>query len=485
MDYNSEQLSLILSSLRFNEGENEVVEFKKAESNFDTDKIGRYFSALSNEANLKKRSYAWLIFGVDDNKRVTGSSYRANGTELNNLKYEMYRDTSPNISFLHIHTLDTADGRVVMMQIPPAPDGMPVAWKTYHYGREGESLVGLGIEKIERIRKQALEQQFEKLTAYSANNEDEIINLLDFTPIRKAFPNLQNLPDDQIISFCINNNIVKVDANNYSITNLGAILLAKDIGKFETITSIAVRLFKYKGVNRNEIDLKQSGTKGYALGFEGLIREIKRHIEREEITGSVRRKIFMIPELTLREIIINAMIHQDFTNSNKGPLIEVFSDRVEIINSGKPLVEINRMIDSPAKSRNTLLSSLMNKLGLCEEVGSGIDRALAEIEKEALPPIRFEVYENDFTKVTIQFKQSLRQMSREDRILCCYQHACLMKLSNTFMTNASLRRRLDIPSSNYPLASSIISDSIAAGLVKPATQSLEGRRDSNYLPYWA
>ena len=135
--------------------EGEVVEFKQAGKDYDTNKIGEYFSALSNEANLRGEGRAWLVFGVDNKTRtVVGTDYRQQAERLHSLKMQIAADTSPNITLRDIHELSTPQGRVLLFEIPAAPQGMPVAWKGHYYARAGESLTSLGLDKLDTIRQQ-------------------------------------------------------------------------------------------------------------------------------------------------------------------------------------------------------------------------------------------------------------------------------------------------------------------------------------------
>jgi len=136
--------------------ETEVLEFKEAKINYDFNKIGKYFSALSNEANLLGKSEAWLLFGVKNDKTIVGTSYRLDGASLHNLKKEVADKTSNRISFKEIYEVQIEHVRVILFEIPSAPKGLPVAWSGHYFGRDNESLDALNLEEIERIRSQAL-----------------------------------------------------------------------------------------------------------------------------------------------------------------------------------------------------------------------------------------------------------------------------------------------------------------------------------------
>jgi len=192
----------------------------------------------------------------------------------------------------------------------------------------------------------------------------------------------------------------------------------------------------------------------------------------------LREKQKMYPEIAIREFVANALIHQDFTISGAGPLIEIFDNRVEITNTGEPLIDTERFIDHAAISRNEDLASFMRQIGFCEELGSGIDRALIEISVYQLPAPKFEADDN-FTKVTMLAYKKLNNMTNEEKTRACYQHAVLKLLEGKRMTNESLRERFGIKKQNYSTASRIISETVKAGKIK------KSERLKEYIPFWA
>ena len=147
-------LELLLHRLII-EWESEVVEFKEAGQDYSTDKIGEYFSALANEANLRGCEKAWLIFGINNKtKSVIGSAYRLESERLQNTKMQIAQNTQPSVTFRNISELATAAGRVILFEVPAAPRGLPIAWKGHYYARAGESLTHLGLDKLDEIRQQ-------------------------------------------------------------------------------------------------------------------------------------------------------------------------------------------------------------------------------------------------------------------------------------------------------------------------------------------
>lgn len=155
-----EELKKLLDELRTLPDEAEWVEFKEAKNTFHFDELGKYFSALSNEANLKNKEHGWLIFGIEHkNRKIINTKFRSNRTDLDSLKSEIANKTTNRITFVEIYELHFPEGRVIMFQIPGAPKGIPVAWNGHYYGRYGESLVALNIQEIEQIRNQG--QQYD------------------------------------------------------------------------------------------------------------------------------------------------------------------------------------------------------------------------------------------------------------------------------------------------------------------------------------
>ena len=136
--------------------EDEVIEFKRAGDGYSTSDIGKYFSALANEANLRGEEKAWLVFGVDDKSRaVVGTDYRPEHERLQSLKMQIAGGTEPSITLREIHELHLAEGRVLLFEIPAAPEGMPIAWQGHYYARAGQSLTNLGLDKQDAIRRQS------------------------------------------------------------------------------------------------------------------------------------------------------------------------------------------------------------------------------------------------------------------------------------------------------------------------------------------
>ena len=185
----------------------------------------------------------------------------------------------------------------------------------------------------------------------------------------------------------------------------------------------------------------------------------------------------------MREFLANALVHQDFMEHSSKPLVEIYKDRVKITNPGSPLVSVDRFIDTPSKTRNPRFAKLMRDAGFCEQRGSGVDRAIAAIEKAALPPPLIEDIENS-TVVTVFMPRNFAGMSQEERIRACFQHACLKYEQGNPMSNGSLRERFGLSERQYPQVSNVIRDTIEAGRIKPLNAD-QANRNARYIPYFA
>ena len=239
----------------------------------------------------------------------------------------------------------------------------------------------------------------------------------------------------------------------------------------------------WEGEGRLKTSRERVGKRGYAAGFTGLINHLTELLPRNEvIEKALRHEAPVFPDLAVRELIANALIHQDFSITGAGPMVEVFRDRMEITNPGGPLVTVARLLDSPPRSRNEILASFMRRVGIYEERGSGVDKVVSETEVYQLPAPVWELLD-DFTRVILFAPREFREMDKSSRVHACYLHACLRHVMRNPMTNTSLRERFGIEAKNSAMASRIIRDAQDAGMIKPFGD-LRGKHGS-YVPYWA
>jgi ATP-dependent DNA helicase RecG len=268
------------------------------------------------------------------------------------------------------------------------------------------------------------------------------------------------------------------------ITNLGAILFAKRLDQFDRLARKAPRVIVYEGKNKLKTKSDKPGMKGYAVGFQGLVEFINGLVPSNEIIErAIRREVKMFPEVAVRELVANALIHQDFNESGTSVMIELYEDRMEISNPGKPFISPDRFIDE-YQSRNEQLADLMRRLGICEEKGSGIDKVIQAAEVYQLPAPDFRVGEKR-TSVVLFAHKEFEAMERNDRIRATYQHCCLRYVMNEKMTNQSLRERFRLPEKKTESVSRAIRDTVEMGKIKLADPEQSSLRYRSYIPFWA
>lgn len=278
--------------------------------------------------------------------------------------------------------------------------------------------------------------------------------------------------------------LVKQDNGLYAITNLDAILFAKRLSAFPRLSHKAIRVVQYRGNSRLELLKEDMGGKGYAIGFEGLIKFIEALIPTQEIiNGALREKKSAYPLVTIREAVANALIHQDFSITGTGPVVEIFETRIEITNPGTPLVDVRRIIDNPPKSRNEKLASLMRRLRMCEELGTGWDKIVISAELQQLPAPRINLYEGS-TRVTLFSEMPFSSISSEEKLWACYLHACIKQVQGEQLTNRSLRERFGLKDSASSSISRLIKEAVEAKLIKPLDPATAPKH-MKYIPVWA
>ena len=478
------ELKILLSELRAMPNETEWLEFKLNNAL----EIGEYISALSNSACIQNKKTAYIVFGIDDKThRIVGTNFTSNQKAKGNedLIPWISRMLEPRIHF-QFYEFDVEDKRVVIVEIQ-ATNNTPVKFSGIAYIRIGSYKKKLDEypEKQRLIWTKEPAEIFETGIAVKNIEADEVLRLIDYN----SYFELTNQPlptnKDSIFDKLLQEKIIKRTKEKYDITNLGAILFAKQLSQFESLDRKSVRVIIYQGKNKLKTKKEQVGQKGYAAGFKGLISYINDQLPmNEEIGKAFRKEVKMFPELAIRELVANALIHQDFSEKGTGPMIEIFDDRVEVTNPGKPLISTMRFVDHNPQSRNEKLAHFMRRLNICEERGSGIDKVIFECEYYQLPAPKFIEGEN-YTRINLYAYKKLGQMDKEDKFRACYLHSCIKYVQGEAMTNQSLRQRFGIAEQNYSIASRIISESIKSGLVKDYDSESNSKKHAKYLPFWA
>ena len=463
----------------------EWAEFKL---NFKSEEeIGKYISALSNGACLQNEPFGYLVFGIDDKtQQVSGTTFRPKLHKVGNEELEnwLLQRTSLRVEVLLFETIYN-EKPVSLFQIQAA-HGQPTCFSNQDYIRVGGITRSLKDfpEKERKIWANKPKLVFENGIAIEVESASDVIKLLDtqcyFDLLKIPYPSNR----EAVIEKFISEKFIKHQHNAYQITNLGAILFAKNLEDFDSLAYRAPRVIQYEGKNKLKTIKDQDGKLGYALGFDRLIKYINALLPSNEVIGvALRETKLMYPELAVRELVANALVHQDFFEKGSSPMIEIFNDRIEISNPGLPLISPNRFIDE-YQSRNELLSSVMRRLGICEKKGSGMDKVVFNIELYQLPAYDVLVQEKH-TKVILYAYQKFADMDKKDRIRACYQHACLKYITNEKMTNTTLRERFKIADENAAMVSRIIKETAQAGLIKEEDPENSSRKYVKYIPIWA
>jgi ATP-dependent DNA helicase RecG len=465
----------------------EWVEFKL--NYVDPQEIGEYCSALANSAFLCDEPYGYLVFGIKDgNLMVVGTNFKFSSAKVGTQELENWIATQldPQVDFKVFEF--EYDGKPMTLIRVDATRIRPIAFRGKEFVRVGSYKKSLKDhpEKERRIWEKAASVTFETRTARSPLSGDDVLRLLDYPKYFELTE--QNLPSnkDGILRRLAEEALIaSSEDGQFCITNLGAILFSKNLSEFEPLWRKSVRVIKYKGKNRLHTVKEHEAGKGYATGFEDLVAYINDQLPaNEEIGQALRKEVRVFPEVAIRELVANMLIHQDFDLSGAGPMVELFDDRIEISNPGRPLIDTLRFIDHNPRSRNEKLAYFMRRIRVCEERGSGIDKVIQAIELFQLPAPKF-LTENEFCKVVMYAPKSLRQMTKEDKVRACYQHCCLKYVSNDVMTNETARERFQIKEKNYSIASRIIGDAVEAEMIKPADPTSKSRKLASYVPFWA
>jgi predicted HTH transcriptional regulator len=475
----TKQLQELLTELVKQPNESEFVEFQL--DFHSAEELGEQLSALSNSACICDQPYGYLVFGVEENThRIVGASFKPKTYKLKGnegLEVWLASRFNPNIDFTIYEFNFDKTRHIAIFKIPATKDH-PVEFLHAPYIRAGgvaRRLIDFP-DKQAKIRKKNT-APFEGEIAKNNLTASDITHLLSaktcFDLMKLPYPSTQRAVIDKFVEEGL---IVK--GKKYAITKWGALLFAKNLSDFEGLDRKTIRVIVYKDESKRETVGKQTGKKGYAIGFENLVNWVAGQLPANEETDSASwTETGTYPYLAVRELVGNMLIHQDF--SEKGfPLIEVYSDRIEFSNPGLPLVPPERFIDSHY-IRNEKLSDIMRRMGFCEGKGSGIDKVIAQNEFFQLPPISIIAAEKR-TKLILYCCQTQNELNKKEKILACYQHACLQYVRNEKMTHQTLGNRFSKgEGENSAFTSKVIDAALGENLIK------EGDVENSYLPFWA
>ncbi|MDA3816985.1 MAG: putative DNA binding domain-containing protein [Prolixibacteraceae bacterium] len=476
----------LVNNLLFENDEHTCVEFKH--NNDSKEMIGKLVSALSNAARIEQQDFGYVLWGIeDDTKKIVGARFNPETKTVGNQVFIMWltQMLQPRLTF-NFRTVNHPNGNLVLLEIPAAIN-TPVEFDKTAYVRIGSATPRLSEypEHFQKLITNLRPYNWEKSVAKAFVTADEVVKLLDYTSYIKLTG--QNLPDNKVgvLERLEADYLIKKDVGKYwNVTNLGAILFAENLNDFDiSLERKGIRFVSYDGDNKaSTIKQRIDDKRGYSRAFEGIVSYINNLLPVNEHIGNTQRKSFLLyPEIAIRETISNALIHQDFTISGAGPLVELFNNRLEITNPGKSLVQTERMIDLPPRSRNEALASLMRRMNFCEEQGTGLDKVIISVEIHQLPPPKFQEL-NDAMRVVLFAPRTFAEMSVTERVRACYQHAIIKYLEGNKMKNNTLCERFGIEKRNAAQASLVIKKALEIKVIKVADPDYPR---GGYEPIWA
>lgn len=485
-----ENLETLVNQLRQHESETNWFEFKH--NNYEPDMIGQDISALANSAAYMEKSCAYMVWGIDDTTHeVVGTKYDQHTLKIGNQEIESWLrnllSKNAEFDFRKISLKDSiGNNQTVVVLIIYRATMQTVTFKKVDYIRVGSYTKKLNdypqiqAQIWDKIRNYRFEEQYVKQDL----SLGEALQQLDYTayfdikgePVPTDIKGIAHYMEEENI-------IVKQDNGLYAITNLGAILLAKKLSSFPRIERKVIRVVQYQDKSRINMLKEDVNNKGYAIGFDETLKYIEALLPSQEpVMGALREKVSAYPAIALREAVANALIHQDFSVTGTGVVVEIFSNRIEITNPGIPLVDIYRIVDNPPKSRNEKFASLMRRLRLCEELGTGWDKIIISCELQRLPAPHIDIYEEN-TKVTLFSKVSFFDLPMQDKLWACYMHSCVQYIQGEFLTNSSLRVRFGVEEKSSASISRLIKEACEKGLIKKLEDTAP--RHTKYIPVWA
>ncbi len=456
--------------------ETEVIEFKEAKNQYDNTKLCRYCVAIANEGG------GYLVLGVRDQKpRIVVGTQAFNN--LPGICEKLFAELNFRVDAAE--TLHTSGGRVVTFRIPGRPPATPLQYKGEYLMRSGTALVSMTPDVLRRIFTEKTPDWLEE-PATDRIGAAKVVELLDteayFRLINLQYP----LSFDGIMAQLLRDRLVIEELHGaYSVKRLTALMLAKELSAFPEIERKAARIISYQGTSKlDSVTFDRTATKGYAAGFQNMVQRVSKLLPKNEvIQDALRTEVNLIPEVAVRELVANALIHQDLNLSGSSVMIEIFTDRLEISNPGEPIIAVDRLIDG-YQSRNERLAAMMRKMRICEERGRGVDEVVRTAEIFQLPAPQFRAIEGR-TQVIIFGHRRFEDMDRDDRTRACYQHCVLKYVMSERMTNQTLRKRFGLPQNKSRHVSQIIAATIDAGYIRADDDAGSSKKYACYLPAWA
>lgn len=476
----------LVDNLRDLPGETEYLEFKL---NFnEPEKEGQDISALANSAAYHGVPAAYKIWGIDDATHdVVGTKFSPRSKKVGNQAIEIWlrQGLSDNANF-EFEEYDYGGRPIVVLKIWPATYS-PVRFKNIAYIRTDSSTQKLkeGSTREGELWARIQRKSFEKQAAMEDLSVDDALNKLQYSEYFALRDIPQPNTQDTVVRYLMQDNLLtEQDDGLVTITNLGALLFAKDMAEFPTVKRKRLRIAKYNGKGKMADRSEREFSAGYAISLPSAYVYLEGLIEAgETIDGVRRRENRMYSSLVIREAVVNALIHQDFTITGAGPVVEVFVDRLEISNPGAPLVDVERIVNDSPRSRNEDLSAIMRMFDFCEEAGSGWDKIIIGCEDYKSPAPRIDTQSGQSMRVSLFQPKEYRDLTPKERLQACYWHACVLYENNEYVTNGSLRERFGLGDTKAAQVSRLIREAVEENLIKPVDPDASPKY-MQYQPGW-
>lgn len=447
------------------------------------DRLVEHLIAFSNHSNG-----GVLAFGINNSGAVDAITQEATETIANTLA-NLGRDAiEPKLVIDHA-IVEYQGAPILLVYIPEQrhkPAHRPGAAIEETYVRSAGTTRKASRQEVGAMMMNSSSPCWEELRASDLLPLDEVVARLDLAVVSKLLQKPLPTESDELAHWLVEQKMAIADGRGYYITNFGAIAAAKELEQFENVSRKRIRVIRYKGTNKVTTIDELQGHRGYAVGFEGLIAYLRRILPHSEvIQQALRTEVSLYPEIALRELIANTLVHQDFSITGSGPMVEIFDDRIEFTNPGSllPGKRTDRLIGTAPESRNEMLASKFRQYRICEERGTGFQKVVGAVELFGLPPIGFAPTENAF-RVTLFAPRKFSDMSQMERVEACYQHAVLQLLSSKTLTNTTLRERFKLHEKQRNQVTNLIGDAVGAGRIKRKDEG-SGNKFAEYVPYWA
>jgi ATP-dependent DNA helicase RecG len=457
----------------------------KATLSADSKRLAEHLSAFANQPGG-----GFLVFGVDNEGEMRDLGDEEVESTMNKLANIGRSSLEPPLALDHA-VEDYGSKRVLFIHAPES------AVKPVHlrgkgiedaFIRSGGTTRKASRQEIGTMMLNSKTPRWEELHASVLLSDQDLIGKMNVEPIFRMLERPGTTSTDESLAWLSAEGFVHREPSGGGyVTNLGGIAAARRLDDFSDLGRKMIRLVVYEGVNKVRTRLEKEWTEGYAICFQEVVAFVMSLLPQSEVIEHALREIRTVyPEIALREIIANALIHQDFSVSGAGPLIEVFSDRIEVSNPGGllPSKQLDRLIGTQPESRNERLARAFRRYKICEERGSGLLKAGLEVELYGLPPIDFSAEANHF-KVVLRAPRTFAQMSQRERLHACQQHAILKYLSGGVLTNTSLRERLKMPEKQRSMVSVLIQEAIDENLIKNSNPDNKSKKFAGYVPIWA